>query len=210
MAYGHAKRSSSTVSQHLTPLSAGGRRLTNILHSFCAARGQAIFLTLPTLWAWEWGNKQAPSLWWPRDSDPWSPGFIFLCCVLFVLMSRNKMFSFFSLSLLFGISVLQIFRHSLWRCQMVSRWLGLLSTLHLPFPCYHSRIGCIHHPWRSRYKNQPTRFHLYPLGSNHHNLISFLLHPAHFPHTFICVQMLKYTYRPAFAFFIHMFPTFSN
>lgn len=73
-----------------------------------------------------------------------------------------------------------------------------------PPPCYHSRIDCIHQHWRSRYQSPPTRFHLYPLGSNHHHLISLLVHPVHFPYTFICIQMLKYTYRPALTFFFHL------
>lgn len=40
----------------------------------------------------------------------------------------------------------------------------------------------------------------YPLGSDHHHLISLLLHPAHFPCTFICIWILKYIYRPALIF----------
>lgn len=154
---------------------------------------------------WELGSLAEVATW----RRPLESRFYFspLCAICFDGLKQNV--HLFSLSLLFGISELQISCHSLWHCQTASRW-ACSAAPHLPFPHYHSRIDCIHQPWRSRYKNQPTRFHLYPLGSNHHNLISFLIHPVHFPHTFICVQMLKYTYRPASTFSIHMFPTFSN
>lgn len=123
----------------------------------------------------------------------------FLHFVLFVSAVGNKMFTcyFCSLNLLFKKSIIH---------------LGVVSSC-LPWSCKHAGSAQqLSSPALPRRALVPVRvasiiaavpvmraipqgFCVCPLGSNHLPLISFLVHPVHFPHTFIWTQMPEYAYR---------------
>lgn len=178
--YDHAKWSSLTVSPSL---SCGSRLL--FLYAFCASQGKlfsqqardpsdTVDRRVKQQTGWKFESLICVVMWF-RPSG----------CKLYALMAKNKMFTFFSLSLLFGISSSQILHHFLWHCQLVPP--GVCSSpLHLSFPRSHSRSDGIHQPGRMLLLREPSaKFHLCPLGSNYHHLISLLVHPAPSPYTYI-------------------------
>lgn len=134
-------------------------------------------------------------------SSPWRHCFFFFGRLLFVLGPETNVPL---CCVWFALPRAQapIFPLFLQHCPVLSsptgRPLVCMVTPHpLPSFPYRLRPSAMAFPsWEPSHK-----VHSYPLGSNHHHLISLLVHPVHFPYTFICIWILKYIYRPALIFF---------